>query len=103
MRAIEITLGTIVIMVILLATLLAILFFFQGGFELIGEGIAGIAKSAKEGAYKTDTDPTNWGIGCQEACCDDGADDTCSITPTYRSLTECNFDCESPNKCWCIK
>ncbi|MFH1786772.1 MAG: hypothetical protein ABH829_03945 [archaeon] len=46
MRAFELTLTTVIALIIGLVTMVAILIFFKGGFEIGGGSIAGVVKEA---------------------------------------------------------
>jgi len=94
MRAIELTLGTIILLVTLLTTMVAVILFFQGGFSTASGGIATLFSGAQAEAKAPGLAPED--ISCNDLwylCKKIDSDEVCISNPIaifhyYESCTE---------------
>ena len=107
MRAIELTLSTIIIIIIFLATMLSVVFFFRGGFASAGGATGSLGKGVAASAKEELTNPVDWNCSSQGKswkCCMKAKLSECQ-GETYARFYDCYAACakaDEASKCICM-
>ena len=101
MRGISITLGTVVLIVVLLVTLVAVLVFFRGGIGSTGGALGGLFPDIS-GQTDFDINPAHWSCAGDWRCLYNENSDKPGRTTgigAFANYTKCEKKC-SKEACW---